>query len=275
MKHDGLISISELAKYARISRTALIHYDHIGLIRPEARGENNYRYYSHRQITVANLVMTLQELGMPLKEIARLVESRTPEATVGIFARQSEHLDREIGRLQKSRQLLDTLCSIIESGLSADEDVVEARFEQAESILLGPRIDYSGGKSIKEATLDFYKQCSLADPDIDLNYPVWGMFDESRVKNRDWRGPDRFYFRMPDAPDLKPSGLYAVGYDRGYYGESDGLYKKLTAFIGGNGLEICGPAYEEYPLNEISVSDDNNYLMKISISVKPRTDPKN
>jgi DNA-binding transcriptional MerR regulator len=217
-----------------------------------------------------NLVLTLQELGMPLKDIRELTLRREPEIIVGVFARQSGRIDHEIERLQKSKQLLNTRREIIENGIAASEERVEAIFEKEESILLGPRIDYSGGKSIEEAILDFYKYCARMDPGMDLNYPVWALFDESRVKRRDWRGPDQFYFRMPGAPDVKPAGFYAVGYGRGYYGESDALYKKLLEYIDENGLEIRGPAYETYPLNEISVSDDNNYLMKISISVREK-----
>jgi effector-binding domain-containing protein len=72
---------------------------------------------------------------------------------------------------------------------------------------------------------------------------------------------------MPDAPDRKPAGLYVTGYTRGYYGQSDALYKRIMAYIKENGLEICGPAYEMYPLNEISIPDPRSYLMRVSIEV--------
>jgi effector-binding domain-containing protein len=77
---------------------------------------------------------------------------------------------------------------------------------------------------------------------------------------------------MPGAPDRKPAGLYLIGHTRGYYGSSDALYKRMMEHIAANDLEICGPAYETYPLNEISVTDTNNYLMRVSISVKSRNE---
>jgi DNA-binding transcriptional MerR regulator len=268
MKNGGMLSISELARFARISRTALIHYDHFGLVSPRARGDNNYRYYSHDQITATNVINTLQSLGMSLKEIKVLMNARTPESTVELFFKQGEMLGREIERLRQSRKLLLTLHDMIEKGLSADENVIEARVEDEESIFLGPQIDYSGGKTIEEATLEFYEYCMEREPEMDLNYPVWGLFNEERTKNHDWNGPDRFYFWMPDAPDRKPKGLYVTGYTRGYYGTGDKLYRRIMKFIDDNGFEICGPSWEMYLLNEISVADENSYLMKISIPIK-------
>jgi hypothetical protein len=39
-------------------------------------------------------------------------------------------------------------------------------------------------------------------------------------------------------------------------------------YIGKNGFEICGDAYEEYPLNELCVSDDENYMIRVMIAVR-------
>jgi DNA-binding transcriptional MerR regulator len=270
MKRGGLLSISELAKYARITRTALIHYDSIGLLTPVERGGNNYRYYSYRQITKTNLIMTLQSLGLTLSEIAEIIEKRTPENIGEIFSRQSIHIDSEIKRLKNAKALLDTLTGIIKMGLEADEDAIETKFEEEEPILIGPKIDYSRNRTTDEAILDFYKYCAKLDPEMDLNYPVWGIFEESRIKRRDWKLPSRFYFRKPDGPGRKPAGLYAVAYGRGHYGATDALYSRLLDYIDKNDLVICGDTYEMYPLNEISVYDEDNYLIKTSIMVRPR-----
>jgi len=267
-KYGGLLSVSELARFARVTRSALIFYDNMGVVSPVERGDNNYRYYSPHQVTTTNLVNTMQELGVPLKEIIGLADHRTPEKIITLFSEQSKQIDRQIEKLIRAQKLLLTLKDIIEDGLSADEEKIEVRRQEEESILIGPQIDYSGGLSIEEAFLNFYKHWHAADSDMDLNYPVWAIFSEERIKRGDFVGPDKFYFKMPDAPDRKPAGLYLTGYTRGYYGHSDELYKKLMAYIEENGLEICGPAYEMFPLNEISIPDPYNYLMRISINVR-------
>ena len=266
--YGGLLSIGELAKFARISRTALIYYDNMGLMSPVKRGDNNYRYYSPHQVTMTNLISTLQELEIPLKEIISLTNKRTPEKIISILSEQSKHIDGQIEKLLRAQKLLLALKDIIEDGLSVDEEKIEVSWNEEESILIGPQIDYSDGTTIEEGLLNFYKHWNVADSDLDLNYPVWAIFSEERVKRGDWVGPDKFYFKMPDAPDRKPAGLYLTGYTRGYYGASDALYKKLMAYIEEHGLEICGPSYEMFPLNELSIPAPHNYLMRISVQIK-------
>jgi DNA-binding transcriptional MerR regulator len=270
MKNEGLLSIGELAKFARVTRTALLHYDHLGLVSSVERGDNNYRYYSYHQIASTNLIMTLRDLGLPLKDIVGVLNHRTPESIIALFSEQSKRISCNVEKVLASQKLLLTLKGIIEEALIVDEQEIAPHWAEAESIFLGPQIDYSKGKSIEEATLDFYKYFNAKHKDMDLNYPVWGVYSEERIKHGQWVGPDKFYFKMPDAPDKKPAGLYLVGYTRGYYGHTDALYKKMTAYAEEHDLEICGPAYETYPLNEISIPDPNNYLIRISITVKER-----
>jgi len=44
----------------------------------------------------------------------------------------------------------------------------------------------------------------------------------------------------------------------------------MMTYIKENSLEICGPAYETYPLNEISIDNPENYLIRISITAKKK-----
>ncbi|MDR1530864.1 MAG: MerR family transcriptional regulator [Clostridiales bacterium] len=263
-----LFSISEAASMARVTRAALLHYDKLGLLPPQARGENNYRYYTDEQISLVNFVRTLQQLEMPLRDIRKIEKMRTPEIMLALLSKQLAHIAGDIEKLRRAEKLLLTLKNTIEEAVAVDENKIEAHWAKAERIFLGPQNDYSNGRTLNHALLDFYRYCKRRDSSIDLNYSAWGVYSEERIKRGDWVWPDKFYLNMPDGPDEKPAGLYITGYDRGNYGRSDALYKRLTAFIKEHGYEICGPTYETYPLNEISVCDPNNYLMRISITVR-------
>jgi effector-binding domain-containing protein len=107
-------------------------------------------------------------------------------------------------------------------------------------------------------------------PDMDLNYPVWGTFSEERIKRGDWVWPDRYYFYNPEGHDRKPAALYAIGYARGGYGKTGGLYDRMMDYINRNGLEICGDTYEEYPLNEVCITEDKDYLIRTMITVREK-----
>jgi DNA-binding transcriptional MerR regulator len=265
---ENLLTISELAGLSRVTRDALLHYDSIGLLSPVARGENNYRFYSNEQISLVNQIRTFQALGMSLKEIKEISEHRSPARILEILNNQTKNIDRNIEDLHKSRELLMTLKQTIEDALEVDEKKIEIRHVRAEPIFLGPINDYSTGKTAWDSLIEFYRYCRKKGNDIELNYAAWGMFSKERILRGDWKYPDRYFSNNPNGKDVKPEGLYAIGYTRGTYGGGDKLFQRLLSYIKSQGYKVCGPAYECYPLNEITIPDINNYLIKISIQVE-------
>ncbi|MDR1687079.1 MAG: MerR family transcriptional regulator [Clostridiales bacterium] len=269
MKEYGYLTVRDFAKLTRTTRDTLYHYDNIGLLSPVSRGENRYRYYQIQQLAIVNVVRILQQSGLALAEIKELIKNRTPEQITQVLANRIEGIDKEISVWMRARKLLVTLRSAIQSVSDIDENALTIQFLQAEAIIRGNLNDYSGGRTEYDNLEKFYRDMHGAYPDLDLNYPVWGVFSCSRVKNGDWKGPDRYYFYNPDGCDIRPAALYAIGYDRGGYGQTDELYKRMIKYIEKNGFEIDGDTYEEYPLNEVSVSDDN-YLVRLMISVREK-----
>jgi effector-binding domain-containing protein len=96
------------------------------------------------------------------------------------------------------------------------------------------------------------------------------MFSEERIKRRDWVWPDRYYYLDSEGNAEKPAELYAIGYHRGGYGQTGELYERILRYIDENGFEICGPAFEEYPLNEICIKNENEYLIRVMITVRKK-----
>jgi hypothetical protein len=168
----------------------------------------------------------------------------------------------------EARKLLLTLQTTIENSIGVDEDKIELIWEKSIPLIMGPQITYTDGKTDWDALLNFYNYFEAKGVNINLNYSVWGYFSEERVKKGDWRYPDRFYLNSPDGEERKPEGWYVVGYGRGSYGQTERIYTRMLKYINDNGLVICGPAYETYPLNEISMPNPDNYLIRISITVK-------
>ena len=268
-----LLSISELARFARTTRAALIHYDKIGALRPAVVGKNNYRYYSYDQIGLVNLIRTMQSFGMPLKKISEITQKRSPRDMLNLLNNQLVYINKNILEQLEIRKLVLTLQNTIEEAVAInDENEIKVHWMEKKAIFLGPKNDYSDGKSDYDALLKFYRFCKKKDAGINLNYSVWGYFSKERIEQGDWVYPDRYYFNAPDGYDEKPAGLYVTGYARGSYGypHTDALYRRLMAHIRENNLEIDGGSYEEYPLNEISIKNPDEYLIRISIRVKTK-----
>jgi len=270
MTETGLFSISEFANFTRTTRDTLLHYDRIGLLSPSARGENNYRFYTGSQLAVVNVIRTLQQLGMTLEEIKGLKDRRTPELTYEVLEHQIEKIDKKIADWIRARKLLYTIRKTINSVSGIDESEVTIQFLPAEAIVLGDINDYSRGRTFVDTLLSFYHNISEKYPEMDLNYSVWSTFSGERIKRGDWVGADRFYLFNPEGYDRRPAALYAIGYMRGGYDQGDPLYRRILEFIDMNGFEICGDAYEEYPLNEVCTADEDDYLMRVMIAVRER-----
>ena len=270
MQTSGLFSIGDFAKYSRTTRDTLLYYDRTGLLTPLVRGENHYRYYASTQLAVVNVIRTLQQLGMTLEEIKVLKDRRTPELADEVLEQQIDRIDRKIEDWIRARKLLLTLRSTIHAVADVNESEITVEYLPAEAIMLGDLNDYSRGRTFFDTLLSFYSKMSEKYPDLDLNYSVWGTFPEDRIKRGDWVGADRFYFYNPEGHDKRPAALYAIGYMRGGYSQGDALYRRMVSYIEGNGYEICGPAFEEYPLNEVCVTEDANYLMRVLITVRKK-----
>ena len=270
MPETGLFSISEFAKFSRLTRDTLLYYDRIGLLSPMSRGDNQYRYYSGYQLAVVNVIRTLQQLGMTLEEIRELKDRRTPELADEVLGYQIEKIDGKIEEWVRARKLLLTYRKVIQSVRGLDEDSISIKFLPAEAIVLGDLNDFSRGRTFFDALLSFYHDISIKYPELDMNYPVWGMFSGERVKRGDWDGADRYYYYNPEGHDKRPAALYAIGYTRGGYTENKELFRRLTRYIDDNNFEICGNVYEEYPLSEVCIADDGDYLIRLMITVREK-----
>ena len=103
MNQKKQLSILEFSRLTGISRDNLRFYDRIGLLCPEQRGENNYRYYARSQLNSAYLISSLRLLEVGLEDIRRYSAGRTPERMLAFFAQQEERIQAEIARLRGRR----------------------------------------------------------------------------------------------------------------------------------------------------------------------------
>jgi DNA-binding transcriptional MerR regulator len=264
----GVFSISAFARYSRTTKDTLLHYDRIGLLSPSIRGDNGYRYYSPAQLATLNVIRTLGDLGLSLNDIKGIMNSRNPENFDETFDLQIAKLDKKIEELISTRALLKSLHNHIKDGLAVDERSLSIQSIPEALMFLGEENDYSDGKDDYDALNIFYRQMNEKYPNLSLNYPVWGLFCGERIKNKDWKWPSNYYFYHPKGDKIREGGHYAIGYTRGGYGQCEGIYLRLLDYIKKEGYFISGNSYEEYILNEISIPDDTNYLIRLMIKVK-------
>ena len=97
-------TVKQLARLSGVSVRTLHHYDEIGLLKPAFTGENRYRYYGREELLRLQDILFHRELGVPLADIARLLEGERDRVAV-----LKEHRDMLAQRVERSRQLLRTI----------------------------------------------------------------------------------------------------------------------------------------------------------------------
>ncbi|MDB2157329.1 MerR family transcriptional regulator [Clostridium butyricum] len=264
MKDKSNMQIKEFSALTGIKRENLRYYDQIGLLSPEFRGKNGYRYYTRSQLTTAYLIISLRELGIGIEEIKRYIDIRTPEEMFSLFSSQKQHILTEIKKLKRILEVMQLYVDMAEDAIKYKDNSINIEYKKKEPIFLGPIIS---NDSLDEAAISFYN--FAAENGIDIGYPLGAIINKKDIENKNPLYATQYYFKaMHDQNSYKPEGKYAVFYGRCAYGESDYLYEKLYKFIDKNNLRMCSDAYEEYPLNELSTKDENQYCVKIEIMVE-------
>lgn len=109
-KMDAM-TIGQAAQRSGVPTKTIRYYESVGLIGPAARGENNYRGYSDREVDTLRFINRARGLGFSLKEIEVLLalyrDRRRPSREVKRLAlRHIDDLDRKIAELQAIKKAL-------------------------------------------------------------------------------------------------------------------------------------------------------------------------
>ena len=113
-----LLKIGELAAMAGISVKALHVYEEKNIIKPEKVDEiTGYRYYRADQLSELESLLTLQDMGFTLNEIASILSGNcSKEELSEMFDRKKEALNEIMIRTEAKIQGLDSMRDSLESG---------------------------------------------------------------------------------------------------------------------------------------------------------------
>lgn len=178
MNQKKQLSILEFSRLTGISRDNLRFYDRIGLLCPEQRGENNYRYYARSQLNSAYLISSLRLLEVGLEDIRRYSTGRTPERMLAFFAQQEERIQAEIARLRETSEIMKLRASLAQEALAHAEGAYLLEERPRERIFLCPpapdglsgeeseifAYEYAAEKGVHLATRPEYSSHRTAPP---------------------------------------------------------------------------------------------------------------
>jgi len=104
-------SVGELAAATGVTVRTLHHYDSIGLLRASCRTSAGHRRYTERDLRRLYGIRTLRGLGVPLGEIAPVLDQSggTPKSLQKLLQRQLDALDRQALQLEQLQRTIREL----------------------------------------------------------------------------------------------------------------------------------------------------------------------
>ena len=110
------MTISQLARKHGLSRSTLLYYDRIGLLKPDGRLGNDYRHYSPDNEKRLRQIRLYRQTGLPLAGIRKILERPKQDLAAALERQLYEVLaqmealrgrQRVIVELLKNRRLLE------------------------------------------------------------------------------------------------------------------------------------------------------------------------
>ncbi len=100
-----MYKIGDLVKKFKLSRSTILYYDKIGVLKPTEREENNYRIYDQQEVMKLSKIVMYRESGISLRNIQKLLDAENNERT-GILVERLDKIQKEIKNLKNQEKLL-------------------------------------------------------------------------------------------------------------------------------------------------------------------------
>lgn len=127
--------VGDLAAATGLTVRTLHHYDTLGLVVPSGRTRAGHREYGPEDVRRLYRVVALRRLGLPLAEIANVLDDETYDA-VAVLRRQLAETDRRIAAERDVRERLSSLLAALERG---DEPTTDDLLRAVEAMTMVER----------------------------------------------------------------------------------------------------------------------------------------
>ena len=101
-----MVTISALSSKYGLSRSTLLYYDRLGLLKPSQRSRSGYRLYSCSEIDRLEQICLFRQMGIPLNEMRQLLDASGGNVSAGILQKRLRVLNREINNLRRQQRLI-------------------------------------------------------------------------------------------------------------------------------------------------------------------------
>jgi DNA-binding transcriptional MerR regulator/effector-binding domain-containing protein len=266
---QGRLSIGDFSRMTHLSVKTLRRYHEAGLLEPaEVDPYTSYRYYRSSQIPVAQTIRRFRDLGMPVREIADLLATGSPDARSDLIGR---HLQRLESQLEHTRNAVAALRRLLDQGETID--VVRRTTVETVTAAIGETVAAQDVLAWYGAAMDELDAAITGAGQIAAG-PPGGLYDNELFT--DERGRLVVYVPVAEPPRsgrveplvVAPVEL-AVTVHRGAHTDIDVTYGALGMWVDQHALTIAGPVHETYLVGPRDTLDEGAWQTEIGWPISP------
>lgn len=228
---------------------------------------NNWRVF---QVEPFLVISTLQELGLPLKEIKEYLDVKNPENLIALLNTQQKEIDKKINRLTAIKKSISQKVQLTQSLLHVNTKDIVISQEKEEVLMLTAALPWKDDHTIAMSFSNHIKHCT--ENDIAIPYSIGQMIDIENIREENYNSYSFFYTNITTSPKaesyLRKAGRYLISYHTNGYSSISVTYKKMLAFAEDNQLKLTNYFFEDMILDELSVVGYENFLVRVSIQIE-------
>jgi MerR family transcriptional regulator, thiopeptide resistance regulator len=99
------MTVTRLAQSCGLSRSTVLYYESIGLIKAPLRSAGNYRQYGSRELDRLRQICVYRDAGLKLQDI-RTIMSRPGNDAASVLKRRVTEINTEIGKLRDHQRAI-------------------------------------------------------------------------------------------------------------------------------------------------------------------------
>lgn len=259
--------IGEISKLYEISVDILRYYEREGLLLPEKRGKNGYRYYSNRQIWKLGTIRALRQLGVGLEEIREYLGERSLESTSKLIDFQLKVVNEKLETLVELKESLEQKKKYL------DERLQEV-YGEIKRVVLAERRCFKRYKSVVtdwEIDLELKKLKYHADSQEGEHFAeskVGAIMDPDGYRLRLYNIFEGTFIIDPEGDEILRGGDYLTLIFSGNYNAGGRYYDKIKEYIRENKLSIDGEILEMYKIDIYETDREDEFITEIQIPIK-------
>jgi DNA-binding transcriptional MerR regulator len=271
-----MIRIGDFSKLSRISIRMLRHYDELDLLKPEnVDNFTGYRYYSPKQLQIANRITALKDMGFSLTSIKKVLKQyNDPDALITFLSIQLEESKQQ--ELETKNKTL-----LIESAINRLRKDDNAMKYDVTLKTLPERLVVSLRKVIPSYACEgelWYQMNEETGNNIVASNPEYclAIFHDTEYKNNDVDVEIQMCVQKAgeDTENVKYKTVeltqFASAIHKGNYDTIGEVNESVAMWVNDNGYDFNGSMFNIYHVSPGHDPNPENWVTEVCYPVKKK-----